>query len=264
MEQFYAIEQDREDQFDDCSEPACSFNDEFFKELKKSHAVEGKALPELHLLAEANELSRPDKLGTLTEFEQACAKFEKAILITSKTNVTELRRAYRALMKAQFLDEAELNRLLKKTEAPSSIRLQYALLLNAWGIEKNDQTAKEKAIEVLKDIKNVDKHTFDGSAPMQGALIQAEEGRMINPATAPVEAFYRAAAFYLDFPRRFFNPSDAERSNAVRCLREAYLFNEEATDAHIEKEVQKLYYSWDKRYLRAVAAEAKQLASADR
>ncbi len=252
-----------------------------------------KLFPELVPFQKANEILVDDKKDAKTRFAEAKKFFEEALTITGRDGrkVEDLRKTageietkLKAVQKEIELgtrkemtadEKKDLQRmqvLVDQANNVSMVRMQYALALNKHGHEHNDEDAKKRAIEVLKDIEVVDKELFLQSPEIQGALRQAQQGKKIELTSAVSEAFTGSALGTLANANQgsmadlFFpgvqpgltaalrptgtTPSDIPFAGpvlfgdkkkpeeaVVRQLAQAYLSNPEATQRAIDQQV---------------------------
>ncbi len=173
-----------------------------------------------------------------TAFAAAGKLFDEALTATNRESVKveELRSAANAIRLQLVLAETDIKKgkrtdftaaereqfekmqeLLKKAESASVVRYRYALALNEYGFNHDDNAAKAKAIEILKSVKDVDAQTFTASPELQGALKQANDGKRINPATAAVEAFN--AVLEQESARHF--PEAKKVDDAIKLITDA-------------------------------------------
>ena len=72
------------------------------------------------------------------------------------------------------------SQLSSKIQNYSAIRMMHAVAASEYGHKNNDQKAKDQAVELIQSIRKLDPQTFSESADFQGALKQAQDGRVIN------------------------------------------------------------------------------------
>lgn len=217
-----------------------------------------KVVPELKLLHEANHLCTFDNISSVEVYLEACRKFDSALSLTQNVDTYALRKALNSLSLTSAASDETIAELEQKSEAPWKIRYQYALLLNAWGHSRQDDSAKQKAVALLLDIKTIDRATFSSSAYIQGALLQAQRGLKIDIECSVAEYHVEMAMVRLNIPRRWSSPTKLERLEAVQQLAKAYLENVRATDELVRAEAARLR-SRDKKYLESVAQDARKI-----
>lgn len=199
----------------------------------------------------------------MTELQTKLEAVQKEIQVGARTEFTQKEKD----------DFTTLQQLDEKIKNVSLLRLNYAMALNKHGYEHNDEAAKKRAIEVLKEIKTVDPLIFDASPEIQGSLKQAQEGKKIELTSATAEDMTSRSLAVLSQPTNniadLFLPgvgpgltaatrpfgvtpgdipvagrlfeTDAKKANekaVVSELARAYLTNEQATQARINQSVQ--------------------------
>lgn len=183
----------------------------------KAEQEAAKVFPELVPFQKAQEILVDEKKDAKTRFTEAKKYMEEALAMTDREGAdarkvedlrkeateleTKLKNAQKEIelgARKDFTDQEkkDLDRLRVVTEQAnnvSMIRMQYGLMLNKYGHENNDEEAKKRAIEVLKDIEVVDKDLFLQSPEIQGALRQAQQGKKIELSSAVSEAYTGSA-----------------------------------------------------------------------
>lgn len=110
----------------------------------------------------------------------------------------------------------------------AQIKLDHASLLDIYGFSHNDQASKDRAIEVLKSVKE----PFASSSPeIVGALVQAKDGRPIDlrDGKARASAFENAAELTLSNSSTGAGDNSARWQYARLQLEQAMLANPEET-----------------------------------
>ncbi len=175
-----------------------------------------RTFPEMVPLLRAQECLVDNSRDVKTRFLEARKLFDQAMSMTARegehpVRAEDLRKAISELevkieaprkaepFRVSFTEEErkdiqQLQILKERVHNISLIRLQYALALNQYGYEQNDNEAKQKSIEVLKSIEGVDKISYAQSAEIQGALYHAQAGRQINLSRAVAAVLTNAAA----------------------------------------------------------------------
>lgn len=219
-------------------------------------------------------LLRTDREGPdarkVEDLRKEMAELQTKLEAAQKEIEVGARKEFTAKEKEDFTTLQQLDEKIKNV---SLLRLNYALALNKHGYEHNDEGAKKRAIEVLKDIKNVDPVIFEASPEIKGSLKQAEENKKIELTSATAEDMTSRSLAVLSAPTNnvadLFLPgvgpgitaatrpfgitpgdipvagrlfeTDAKKQNEKAVINElarAYLTNEQATQARINQSVQ--------------------------
>lgn len=180
----------------------------------KAEEEAGKTFPELVPVQKAQDVLNDTKKDAKTRFTEAKGFYEEALKLTNRDarKVEDLRKTAGELeQKLQTAqkeiqlgsrkdftadEKKDLQRLQvlnDQAKNPAIIRMEYAVMLNKYGHENNDEDAKKRAIEVLKDIEVVDKDLYLQSPEIQGALRQAQQNKKIEMSSAVSEAYTGSA-----------------------------------------------------------------------